>query len=149
MSHNDELYQQVILDHNRKPRNFGKLASCTNSAEGFNPVCGDHLWVYMVVADFKIDHLQFEGSGCAISKASASMMTEALKGKSEGEARVIFSEFQRLLKGELNPEKNENQLGRLRIFSGIWKYPARVKCAALAWHAMHEAIGAQKRVSTE
>lgn len=151
MTQQMELYQQVILEHNKRPKNFGKLPAPTHHAEGFNPLCGDHLWVYLAVdAEGLIQDVTFEGSGCAISKASASMMTQALKGKTTAAAETMFSEFQKLLKGELNPETNSpNSLGKLKIFSGIWQYPARVKCAALAWHALHGALSQQVTVSTE
>jgi nitrogen fixation NifU-like protein len=145
-----DLYQQVILEHNKKPRNYGKLAGATHSAEGFNPLCGDHLWVYLTVgADGKVAAAGFEGTGCAISKASASMMTMALKGLSVDAARNLFTEFHGLLKGELDPKAGPNALGKLTIFSGIWQYPARVKCAALAWHAMNGALSHLASVSTE
>jgi len=150
MTMSADLYQQVILEHNRKPRNFHKLEDATHFAEGFNPLCGDHLWVYVKVgADGKVAEASFEGAGCAISKASASMMTVALKGKSIDEARKLFDEFHRLLKGELKPESDPHDLGKLKIFSGIWQYPARVKCAALSWHAMNGALSDLKSVSTE
>jgi nitrogen fixation NifU-like protein len=149
-----DLYQQVILEHNKKPRNFGKLVSHTHAAEGFNPLCGDHLWVYLQIAKSPegadvIQEAAFEGSGCAICKASASMMTMALKGQSPSTAKTLFSEFQSLLKGELNPDTEAHSLGKLKIFSGIWQYPARVKCAALAWHALNGALSNQQTVSTE
>jgi nitrogen fixation NifU-like protein len=150
MSSQMELYQQVILEHNKRPRNFGKLDGGNRAAEGFNPLCGDHLWVYLeVTTDGIIQQIAFEGSGCAICKASASMMTVALKGAKVEVAQAMFGEFQRLLKGELNPESTPNQLGKLKIFSGIWQYPARVKCAALAWHALSGALSNQPTVSTE
>lgn len=146
----NELYQQVILEHNRKPRNFGKLVACSHSAEGFNPLCGDHLWVYLQVSsDKKIEKIQFEGTGCAISKASASMMTVALTGKSIDDAKLMIDEFQGLLKGEIKPGEPGSTLGRLTIFSGIWKFPARVKCAVLSWHAVKGALSKQQVVSTE
>lgn len=149
-AHNDELYQQVILEHNRKPRNYVELAHPTHTAEGYNPLCGDHLKVYLVVGqDNVIQEVSFMGDGCAISKASASMMTAALKGKPVGEARTLFEEFQKLLKKELDPEKDQHHLGKLTVFSGIWKYPARVKCAILAWHAMKGALERANTVSTE
>lgn len=145
-----DLYQQVILEHNKKPKNFGKLEGATHQAEGFNPLCGDHLWIYVVVgADDRIEKVSFEGSGCAISKASASMMTVSLQGKTIDEAKLLFGEFHKLLLGELNPEKDPHQLGKLKIFSGIWQYPARVKCAALSWHAMNGALDRRQSVSTE
>ncbi|MEZ4740963.1 MAG: SUF system NifU family Fe-S cluster assembly protein [Bdellovibrionota bacterium] len=141
MSNQLDLYQQVILEHNRKPRNFKKLDPCTHSAEGLNPLCGDHLYIYLNINnEEKIESVSFEGSGCAISKASASMMTTALVGKSCEEADVLFNQFKKLLHGEIDPQTEDNVLGKLKIFSGIWQYPARVKCAALAWHAMNNAL---------
>ncbi len=150
MSQRDDLYQQVILEHNKKPRNYGELQPHSHSAEGFNPLCGDHLWVYLNIGgDGKIEGLTFKGDGCAISKASASLMTTALIGKSREEAHQVIEEFGRLVKGQLNPETEPNQLGKLKIFSGIWKYPSRVKCAILAWHAVKGAMDQQASVSTE
>jgi nitrogen fixation NifU-like protein len=147
---NIELYQQTILEHNRSPRNFKKLEGATHVAEGYNPLCGDHLWVYMNVnAAGIIEEATFEGSGCAISKASASMMTMALKGKNVAEANVLFDEFHKLAIGELKPDQQPNHLGKLTVFSGIWQYPARVKCAVLSWHTMHGALEKAKTVSTE
>ncbi len=145
-----DLYQQVIIEHHKKPRNFRKIDSPTHQAEGFNPLCGDHLWVYMNVnAAGAIDDISFEGDGCAISKASASMMTQNVKGKTVDEAKAIFHDFHRMVLGQLNPEKDVHVLGRLTIFSGIWKYPARVKCAALAWHTMNGALSNEATISTE
>jgi nitrogen fixation NifU-like protein len=146
----EELYQQTILEHNRNPRNFRKFEGATHLAEGYNPLCGDHLWVYVKVnANGVIEDASFEGSGCAISKASASMMTVALKGKSIDEAKVLFEEFRQLVIGELKPDEHPNHLGKLTVFSGIWQYPARVKCASLSWHTMHGALEKTKTVSTE
>ena len=146
----DELYQQTILEHNRHPRNFKKIEGATHAAEGYNPLCGDHLWVYMKVnAQNIIEEAAFEGSGCAISKASASMMTTALKGKTIDEARVLFHEFHNLVIGELKPDAQPNHLGKLTVFSGIWQYPSRVKCASLSWHTMNGAIEKKNSVSTE
>jgi len=146
----DELYQQTILEHNRNPRNFKKLEGATHVSEGYNPLCGDHLWVYVKVdANGIIEEAAFEGSGCAISKASASMMTAALKGKSVDEAKVLFNEFHQLVIGELKPDEQPNHLGKLTVFSGIWQYPARVKCASLSWHTMHGALEKAKTISTE
>lgn len=145
-----QLYQQVILEHNKKPRNFGKLDHPSHQAEGFNPLCGDHLWVYLQLdANDVIADVRFEGSGCAISKASASLMTAALKGQKRSAAQQLFKEFHSLLLGTLKPETDANGLGKLKIFSGIWQYPARVKCAALAWHAMNGALNDESSVSTE
>jgi nitrogen fixation NifU-like protein len=146
----DELYQQVILEHNRKPRNFGTLDPCTHKAEGFNPVCGDHYTVYMEIdSDGRISKASFDGAGCAISKASASMMTQSLIGKTKEEADTLFQDFHKLVTGTLNPENDQHVLGKLAVFSGIWKYPARVKCAALSWHAMHTALEGGDMISTE
>jgi nitrogen fixation NifU-like protein len=148
-----DLYQQVIIEHHKKPRNFRKIDPATHQAEGFNPLCGDHLWVYITVSGdgpaAVIEDISFEGDGCAISKASASMMTQNLKGKTVEDARNIFSDFHKLVIGQLNPEVDPHVLGRLAIFSGIWKYPARVKCAALAWHTMNGALRKEATVSTE
>lgn len=150
MTQQADLYQQVILEHNKKPRNFGEFTPHSHSAEGFNPLCGDHLWVYLNVNDSgQIERISFKGDGCAISKASASMMTTALTGKTVAEAHAIIEEFNRLVKGQLNPDTDPNQLGKLKIFSGIWKYPSRVKCAILAWHAVKGAVDQQASVSTE
>ncbi len=136
-----DLYQQVILDHNRKPKNFCELDSATHQAEGFNPLCGDHFRVYLQVdAQHLIHKVTFTGTGCAISKASASMMTDMLKGKTVDAAQEMFTEFQKLLKGDLNPESEKNSLGKLKIFAGIWQYPSRIKCAGLCWHAMNGAL---------
>ena len=146
----EELYQQTILEHNRNPRNFRKLEGATHAAEGYNPLCGDHLWIYMKVnPQHIIEELAFEGSGCAISKASASMMTVALKGKTIEEADLLFNEFHKLAMGELKPDQQPNHLGKLTVFSGIWQYPARVKCAVLPWHTVHGALEKIKTVSTE
>ncbi|MEQ1878193.1 MAG: Fe-S cluster assembly sulfur transfer protein SufU [Bdellovibrionia bacterium] len=142
-----ELYQQMILEHNKKPRNFGKMEDATHHAEGFNPLCGDHYTVYAKVAGGVIQGASFDGSGCAISKASGSMMTAALKDKNIEEATALFEEFHRLLTGKGTPD--EQKLGKLKIFSGIWKYPSRVKCASLSWHAMKSALTGGQTVSTE
>ena len=148
---NDQLalYQQVILEHNRKPRNFREIMDHSHHAEGFNPLCGDHLWVYILVNDNEIKDISFQGNGCAISKASASMMTMALKGKNLAEADKIFKDFQGLLSGKLKPDSQDHCLGRLKIFENIWKYPSRIKCANLAWHAMNGAIHQSNKICTE
>ena len=149
MSELSELYQQVILDHNKKPRNFHKLENANCSAEGYNPLCGDQLKVYLHVEDDQVKEVSFEGSGCAISKASASMMTQAVKGKTKAEAETLFNEFHRMATGELDEENEPNQLGKLTIFAGVREFPARVKCATLSWHTMHAALNEQQKVSTE
>ena len=149
MSELSELYQQVILDHNKKPRNFRKLESANHSAEGFNPLCGDQLTVYLNLEDDAVKEISFEGSGCAISKAAASMMTQAVKGKSKQEAEQLFREFHGMVTGELDEENTSNGLGNLKIFSGVREFPVRVKCASLPWHTMHAALNNQELVSTE
>ena len=149
MSELSELYQQVILDHNKKPRNFRKLETANRTAEGYNPLCGDQLSVYLQVEDDEVIDVSFEGSGCAISKASASMMTQAVKGKNKREAELLFDEFHRMVTGRLNEESEPNQLGRLKIFAGVRDFPVRVKCASLPWHTLHAALNNQPIISTE
>ncbi|HZN05724.1 MAG TPA: SUF system NifU family Fe-S cluster assembly protein [Pyrinomonadaceae bacterium] len=149
MSELSELYQQVILDHNKKPRNFRKLENPDRSAEGYNPLCGDQLTIYVNLADDSVREIAFEGSGCAISKAAASMMTQAVKGKSREQIEELFKEFHSMVTGELDEETDENQLGNLKIFAGVREFPVRVKCATLPWHTMHAALHNQDHVSTE
>jgi len=149
MSELSELYQQVILDHNKKPRNFRKLETANHSAEGFNPLCGDQLTVYLDLDDDEVKEISFEGSGCAISKAAASMMTQAVKGKSKQDAEQLFNEFHRMVTGELDEETTPNKLGNLKIFSGVREFPVRVKCASLPWHTMHAALNNEALASTE
>lgn len=142
-----ELYQETILEHSRKPRNFGELPSASHKAEGYNPLCGDHYTIFVNVKNGAIDEIRFNGAGCAISKASASMMTQTLKGKTESEAEEIFSRFHDLVTGSQNGADN---LGKLAAFAGVSEFPLRVKCATLAWHAMRAALrGDQQAVSTE
>jgi len=149
MSELSELYQEVILDHNKKPRNFHKLENANRRAEGFNPLCGDQLNVYLHIEDDQVKEVSFEGSGCAISKASASMMTQAVKGKTKAEAETLFNEFHRMAMGELDEETEPNHLGKLTIFAGVREFPARVKCATLSWHTMHAALEGQDVATTE
>jgi nitrogen fixation NifU-like protein len=149
MSELSELYQQVILDHNKKPRNFRKLESANHSAEGYNPLCGDHLTVYLDVEEDAVKEIAFEGSGCAISKAAASMMTQAVKGKSRKQAEDLFTEFHSMVTGELDEETVENSLGNLKIFAGVREFPVRVKCATLPWHTLQAALNNEERTSTE
>jgi nitrogen fixation NifU-like protein len=149
MSDLRDLYQEVILDHHKKPRNFRRLDDCSKHVEGYNPLCGDRVTVYVKLEGDVVKEVTFEGSGCAISTASASMMTERLKGKTREEVEKIFQSFHRLLTaegaGEAGPE-----LGKLAVFSGVREFPLRVKCATLAWHALRSAIeGAEETVSTE
>jgi nitrogen fixation NifU-like protein len=149
MSELSELYQQVILDHNKRPRNFQKLEGANRVSEGFNPLCGDQLTVYMLMDEGVVRDLSFVGTGCAISKAAASMMTQALKGKTREEAQALFEQFHRMVTGELDEESEPNQLGRLKIFAGVRDYPARVKCASLPWHTMYAALEGEESASTE
>src|SRR5438034_9211107 len=144
-----ELYQEVILEHSKAPRNYRELATASHRAEGYNPLCGDHFTVYLSVEGDSIRDISFQGSGCAISKASASMMTQAVKGKTKAEAETLFNEFHRMATGELDEESEANHLGKLTIFAGVRDFPARVKCATLSWHTMHAALNEQTQVSTE
>lgn len=146
----NELYQQVILDHNKKPRNFKALAAPSITQEGHNPLCGDHISLQLELDGEVIKDVGFQGSGCAISKASSSMMTAAVKGKTKAEAELMADEFVKMVRGELDPEADENHLGRLKIFAGVKEFPARVKCAALSWRTVQAAIeGSANAVSTE
>ena len=149
MSELSELYQQVILDHNKKPRNFRKLETANHTAEGYNPLCGDQLKVYLNLENNAVKEITFEGSGCAISKAAASMMTQAVKGKTKPEAERLFKEFHGMVTGDLDEESAPNQLGNLKIFAGVREFPVRVKCATLSWHTLHAALNNQPIVSTE
>jgi nitrogen fixation NifU-like protein len=149
MSDLRELYQQVILDHNKNPRNFHEMADATSSVDGYNPLCGDHYTIFLKVDGQTIDEVSFTGSGCAISKASASVMSSTLKGKSKDEAEQLFDVFHRLVTGEQSAVSTAD-LGRLAAFSGVSEFPARVKCATLAWHTLRSALeGKQEKVSTE
>jgi nitrogen fixation NifU-like protein len=149
MSELNDLYQEVILEHNKNPRNFREMPDANFKADGHNPLCGDQLKVFLHVDGDKVTDVSFTGSGCAISKASASMMTQALKGKTRDEAEVLFDEFHRMVTGKLDIENEENSLGKLRIFSGVLEFPARVKCASLSWHTVHAALHGDEAVSTE
>ena len=149
MSELSELYQEVILEHNKKPRNFREMETANRKAEGQNPLCGDQLTVYLEMEDEQVKDVTFVGSGCAIFKASASMMTQAVKGKTKAEAEMLFKEFGRMVRGEMNQETEENSLGRLKIFAGVREFPARVKCASLGWHTVHAALNGEDVVSTE
>jgi nitrogen fixation NifU-like protein len=147
MSDLRDLYQETILDHNKRPRNFKKLENANRSADGYNPLCGDKVKVYLRVEDGRVKDLSFEGSGCAISKASASVMTESLKGKSVEEVESIFKRFRDLVMGKT---EEADDLGKLVVFSGVCEFPTRVKCATLAWHALQAALqDSEEAVSTE
>jgi nitrogen fixation NifU-like protein len=147
MSDLSELYQEVILDHNRRPRNFHPLADASHSAEGYNPLCGDRLVLYLKVQDGRIEDVSFEGAGCAISKASASMMTDALKGRSVGEANALFERFHRMV--TTPPSQPVEDMGKLSALAGVREFPVRVKCASLAWHTLKAALSNEHRTSTE
>jgi nitrogen fixation NifU-like protein len=135
-----ELYQEVILDHNRRPRNFAPLDGANRTAEGYNPLCGDRLTVYLEVREGVVRRAAFEGAGCAISKASASMMTETVKGKTVEEAERMFRDFQAMVTTPAGEEPPIADLGKLAVFAGVREYPARVKCASLAWHTLNAAL---------
>ncbi len=139
MSLND-LYQEVILDHNKRPRNFGPLEGATSDAKGYNPLCGDRVNVAIIVTGDTITDAHFEGSGCAISKASASLMTEAIKGHTIVEAEAIFREFQTAITASMDQDVDLESLGKLAVLAGVREFPARIKCASLAWHTLHAAI---------
>ncbi len=141
------LYQEVILDHSKRPRNFRVIDDATARAEGYNPLCGDRLTLYVRMDGDKIGDIAFKGSGCAISTASASILTETLKGKTRGEAEVLFQTFHDLVTGK---NHSGNNLGKLAVFSGVSEFPARVKCATLSWHTLKSALtGEAEQVSTE
>jgi nitrogen fixation protein NifU and related proteins len=144
-----QLYQDVIVDHNRSPRNFGKLENADRVLEGFNPLCGDRLTLYVKLDGNTISDIHFDGSGCAISVASASLMTEAMKGKSVEQAEQVFNDFHHLLTAE-DAEPDLDRFGKLAALAGVRDYPSRIKCASLCWHTLHAIIGDDKApVSTE
>ena len=150
MSDLRELYQEVILDHNRRPRNFRALEAPTRVARGHNPLCGDRLTLYLQLDGTRIADVAFEGSGCAISKASASLMTDALKGRTIEEAEAMFERFHQLVTAPADVPADAGGLGKLAVFAGVREYPARVKCASLAWHTLKAAMDAPDQVvSTE
>jgi nitrogen fixation NifU-like protein len=149
MADSRNLYQEVILDHNRKPRNWGALADATHQSEGLNPLCGDHIFVFLKVNGATIDAVQFEGESCAICKASASMMTTMVKGKSREDAEVMVNEFRDMATGKMDTANTPHHLGRLTVFAGVRDLPTRVKCAILPWHTLHAALHAQTTISTE
>jgi nitrogen fixation NifU-like protein len=150
MSDLRELYQELILDHHKRPRNYGKLADANGKAEGFNPLCGDKLTIFVRVDDGNIVDVRFEGTGCAISTASASLMTESVKGKTRAEAEVLFGRMHDLLTAEPAVTPDPGQLGKLAVFAGVREFPIRVKCATLAWHTLRAALlGQRGSVTTE
>jgi nitrogen fixation NifU-like protein len=140
MSSLSELYQSVILEHNRSPRNYRVIENADRTAEGHNPLCGDQLTVWVRMDGDVIEDVSFKGAGCAISRASASLMTGAVRGKSRAEAEALFQRFHRLVTGTLPPDESET-LGKLAVFSGVSQFPIRVKCASLSWHTLKAALG--------
>jgi nitrogen fixation NifU-like protein len=143
-----ELYQELILEHSKAPRNYRELAGADRKAEGYNPLCGDHFTVYVRTEGDSIQDISFQGSGCAISKASASMMTQMVKGKTKEQAKELFRHFHRTVTGTKNGDGHD--LGKLTVFAGVAEFPTRVKCATLAWHTLEAALeGKQDPVSTE
>jgi nitrogen fixation NifU-like protein len=145
-----DLYQEVILEHSKTPRNYRELESPDRRAEGFNPLCGDRFTVYVQMQGDSIRDIAFQGSGCAISRASASMMTQSLKGKTKSEAEELFHRFHSVVTGKTRAPDQQAELGKLAVFSGVCEFPARVKCATLAWHTLQAALeGKQDATSTE
>ncbi len=150
MSDLKALYQEIILDHNKNPRNFKKMEDASCSVDGYNPLCGDHYTIYLKLEKEVISEISFQGSGCAISKASASVMSTVLIGKTLAEAEVMFEKFHHLVRGENENSRSVEELGKLAAFAGVSEFPARVKCAILPWHAMKNALDEKKEtVSTE
>jgi nitrogen fixation protein NifU and related proteins len=149
MSELNELYQETILEHNKNPRNFREIDGADREALGNNPLCGDALRVFVDLDGDRVADVAFKGSGCAISKASASMMTQTVKGKTREEVELLFDEFHRMVTGDLDIETDENHLGKLKIFAGVLEFPARVKCASLSWHTLNAALHGDDAVSTE
>lgn len=145
-----ELYQEVIFDHNRNPRNFHPMADADHHAEGHNPLCGDQLTVYLRIVDDKVADVSFVGHGCAISTASASLMTEAIKGRPVAEVEALFADFHALLTAPRDDAAPPRDFGKLAVLTGVREFPARVKCATLAWHTLHDALtGAHDTARTE
>jgi nitrogen fixation protein NifU and related proteins len=145
-----DLYQEVVIDHSKKPRNFRKPEGANRSAEGINPLCGDEITVYLKLSGDVIEDIGFQGAGCAISKASASLMTAALKNKTKAEAEALFQRVHSMVSEGPSGKVNAEELGKLAVLSGVWEFPARVKCATLAWHTLRSALdGSGAPVSTE
>ncbi len=149
MSELSDLYQEIILDHNRRPRNYGKLEEATHQAEGHNPLCGDEISVFIRVEDDRITDISFDGQGCAISKASASLMTSRLKGRTLEEVRTVAADVRELLTGPDEEPADLEKLGDLAALQGVGKYAVRVKCATLAWHALEAALEGDHEFTTE
>jgi nitrogen fixation NifU-like protein len=148
MSELSALYQEVILDHCKRPRNFHPLENADHHADGYNPLCGDKVSIYLRLVDDRIADISFQGSGCAISTASASILTETLKGKTRAEAEALFDSFHDLVTGKPPRAGASPALGKLAVFSGVWEFPVRVKCATLAWHTLKSALAGDQKVTT-
>ena len=149
MSDLRDLYQEVILDHNRRPRNFRKLECPDRTCEGFNPLCGDRLTVFLELEGDRIKEVTFEGTGCAISRASASLMTDALKGKTVADAEALFERFHGMVTAEPDAPAETEGLGKLAVFAGVREYPSRIKCATLSWHTLKAAVKGLRSATTE
>ncbi len=148
MNELQDLYQELILDHNRSPRNFRRIKNADGEANGYNPLCGDRVTVYVTINDDVVSDVAFEGSGCAISTAAASLMTQSIKGKSIGEAKALFDNFRRLVTDESVASDNSPALGKLEALGGVRRFPARVKCATLVWHTLKAALDRQEQTVT-
>ncbi len=145
-----ELYQEIILDHNKNPKNYGELPTCNHCSEGYNPLCGDRVKIYLLVEDGLIKEVRFTGNGCAISKASASVMTTLLKGKTVAEAEEMFQKFQKMVTQPSNSEENFEEFDKMVVFAGVREFPTRIKCASLPWHTMLAALrNKEETISTE
>ena len=140
MFDSQELYQEIVMDHNRRPRNFGSMTDSTATSEGFNPLCGDQITLFLKVTEDIVEDISFEGVGCAISKSSASMMTEGVKGKSVEEALTVFEAFREMITAKSDGSKDSEILGDLEILKGVAQYPTRIKCATLSWHNLQAAL---------
>jgi len=150
MSELTDLYQEVILDHNKRPRNFRKLEAFNRTAEGYNPLCGDRIHLFLEVEGDRIKEIGFQGSGCAISKASSSIMTAEIKGKTKNEVGLLFQRFQEMVTGDPTDRTRPENLGNLAVFAGVREFPSRIKCATLAWHTLKAALESRdKTVSIE
>ncbi len=150
MFDSQELYQEIVMDHNRRPRNFGSMTDSTATSEGFNPLCGDQITLFLKVSEDIVEDISFEGVGCAISKSSASMMTEGVKGKSVEEALTVFEAFREMITAKSDGSKDSEILGDLEILKGVAQYPTRIKCATLSWHTLQAALqGTESDISTE
>ena len=148
MSELQELYQEVILDHNKRPRNFRELEEADRKAEGFNPLCGDHLTLFVNIDGDRVVDVTFQGAGCAISKASASLMTEGVKGKTLSEVETLYQDFRAMVTGEPGKTPDSSRLGKLAVFAGVCEFPVRVKCATLPWRTLQAAVNDQKSIAT-